>query len=74
MISAKYGRMHKGKCVTSDGHVGCFVDVLAEVDTRCSGRMNCVIDIPDTQLHELQPCPGDMMSYLEAAYKCVKGN
>ena len=73
MISAKYGRMRKGKCVTSEGHVGCFADVLGEVESRCSGHMNCIIDIPDTKLHELQPCPADMMAYLEAAYKCVKG-
>ena len=31
------------------------------------------VSIPDTDLHELQPCPKDMLVYIEARYKCVKG-
>ena len=73
MKSAKYGRMSKGDCVSSDDHVGCYADVLPHVDRKCSGRHHCVIEIPDDDLHKLQPCPKDMFSYLEADYHCQEG-
>ena len=73
MKSAKYGRMNKGDCVSSDDHVGCYADVLAHVDRKCSGRHGCLIEIPDDDLHKLQPCPKDMFSYLEADYDCQEG-
>ena len=55
-------------------YIGCAADILPQVDARCSGRQNCEIDLPDSALHRQQPCPKDMVVYLEAAYKCVKGN
>lgn len=70
---ARYGRMKHGRCITSDYHIGCSADVLAAVDQRCSGRQHCVIAVPDTELHDLQPCPKDLFAYLEAGYICVKG-
>lgn len=73
MEKARYGRMRKGRCLTSDIHVGCSLEVLVEVDRRCSGRQNCYIAIPDTVLHRLQPCPKDLLAYLEASYKCILG-
>ena len=49
--SARYGRMHIGRCVTRDyGHVGCAVDVLSEVDALCSGRLK-TCQFPVSRLH-----------------------
>ncbi len=40
--TAQYGRMRIGKCVKQNyGHLGCSIDVLKEVDRRCSGRHDC---------------------------------
>ena len=73
ITSARYGRMNKGFCLTSDYHVGCWADVLYHVDRKCSGRHQCVISIPDTILHQIQPCPKDMLAYLESEYVCQRG-
>jgi len=70
--TAKYGRMERGPCLTSDISIGCQADVLIEVDKRCSGRTSCVIAIPDTVMHAASLCPDDMLAYLEADYQCVK--
>jgi hypothetical protein len=86
--SARYGRMRFGRCVTRDyGHVGCGVNMLAEVDALCSGRLKtCQFSV--SRLHSAavggaksgsddqivsQPCPGDLTSYLEASYSCIPG-
>ncbi len=55
------------------GYVGCGVSVLPYVDTRCSGRRACTINIPDPVLDKVQPCPGDLKSYLQASFSCVRG-
>lgn len=73
MESAHYGRMKIGRCLSTDVYIGCSADVLLNADTRCSGRHHCVIQIPDSSLQQLTPCPADMMGYLEASYKCVPG-
>ena len=75
MDTARYGRMRLGRCVKNDlGYVGCFTDVLDLIDARCSGRSQCEFQIPDPELDKLQPCLEDLKSYLEASYRCVKGN
>ena len=73
MTSARYGRMTRGLCLTSDVHVGCWADVLYHVDRKCSGRRHCLVMIPDSVLHALQPCPKDMLAYLDAEFVCQKG-
>jgi len=83
--SARYGRMHIGRCVTRDyGHVGCAVDILSEVDALCSGRLK-TCQFPVARLHSAAvggvshvtdappPCPGDLTSYLEASFICLPG-
>ena len=73
MLSAKYGRMRQGRCASTDVFIGCAADVLTQMDARCSGRETCNIVIPDAALHQQQPCPNDIMAYLEASYTCVQG-
>ena len=72
--SAKYGRMSLGRCVKRDyGYLGCSLDVLSYVDAKCSGRRLCSFEVFEDSLRELQPCPSDISSYLEASYLCQKG-
>ena len=54
-------------------YIGCSSDILTELDLRCSGQNSCMISVPDSILHKKQPCPQDMMAYLEASYTCTKG-
>lgn len=74
MHSAKFGRMHFGRCMKEDhGHVGCSADVLLHLDKVCSGRQSCFMDIQDETLQKMHPCPKELMSFLEAEYNCVPG-
>ncbi|KAK2160989.1 hypothetical protein LSH36_123g05046 [Paralvinella palmiformis] len=73
MTHAQYGRMRLGRCLTTDVYIGCGGDVLSQMDVKCSGRQSCHLLIPDSSLHQSQPCPGDMMAYLEASFICTKG-
>ena len=73
MQSARYGRMKHGRCADTDVYIGCSADVLLQMDERCSGRQSCMLAIPDSYLHQQQPCPNDMMAYLEASFVCVRG-
>ena len=74
MTSAHYGRMKLGRCLSRDYYVGCSANVLPQLDEKCSGKRTCNLEIPDTDLHKLQPCPKDLLAYLQASYKCIKGN
>ena len=71
--SASYGRMRSGRCSTSDYYVGCSLDALLHMDLNCSGLRRCQVAVPNPELHELQPCPKDLQTYLEADVECVKG-
>ena len=73
MTSAQYGRMKLGRCLSRDYYVGCSADVMPQLDEKCSGKRTCHLEIPDTDLHNLQPCPKDLLAYLQASYKCIKG-
>jgi len=74
MTTARYGRMRLGSCVREDlGYVGCKADVLPRVDWRCSAKPDCTIRIPDSELDQTRPCPGELKTYLEASYICVQG-
>jgi len=71
---ARYGRMNIGKCVRGNyGYHGCAVDVLRFMDGLCSGRQVCQFMVPDPALYDMQPCPADFTSYLEATYSCIPG-
>ena len=73
MTSAQYGRMKLGNCMSRDYFIGCAADVLQQADERCSGKRKCNIPVPVPEWHELQPCPKDLGTYMEASYDCVKG-
>jgi len=76
METALYGRMRLGSCVVADlGFVGCSTNVLSVLDARCSGRRHCTVRVPDQDLAAIrpQPCLTELKSYLEASYRCQKG-
>jgi len=73
ITAAQYGRMRHGRCADTDVYIGCQADVLSLMDARCSGRESCAVAIPDGALHQQQPCPNDMMAYLEASFTCIPG-
>ena len=73
MQSAQYGRMQYGRCINRNYNIGCQADVLPFVERKCSGRRSCAIPIPDTELHQKQPCPKDLLAYMEADFVCQKG-
>lgn len=71
MMSAVYGRMRSGRCVGGVS-LGCQTDVIRYMDDACSGRQACSLGVNDIDLYA-QPCPRDYKSYLQASYRCVKG-
>jgi hypothetical protein len=73
MREALYGRMRLGPCLTRDYFVGCHGDVMRDMDMRCSGRAHCLVTIPDPTLFQRQPCPKDLVGYLDADYSCIRG-
>lgn len=72
---AKYGRMQIGRCVEDDlgGAIGCSRDVTTQADKLCSGKSSCAIRVPNRDFEYTRPCPRELKSYLELAYKCVRG-
>ncbi len=58
---------------TSSLQGSCEADVLPAADGMCSGRRSCEIPIPNSHFDLTKPCPGDLKSYLEANYSCMKG-
>jgi len=75
MESAHYGRLRIGRCVRRNlGYLGCMVDALRLLDSRCSGQPHgCRVSIMDPQLRQLRPCPLDVTWHLDARYRCVTG-
>ncbi len=71
---AIYGRMHTGRCVKYDIHIGCHSDVITQLDKFCSGRSFCSVLIADLLQEIRNPCPADVRGFLEASYVCVPGN
>ncbi len=54
------------------GYIGCEADVTTNMDAMCSGRHSCDIEVRD--IGEVsKPCRRDFTSYLEADFKCIKG-
>ena len=52
--------------------IGCYADVMAYMDSQCSGRQTCTILIATLEA-VAQPCDKDFKSYLQATYSCVPG-
>ena len=74
MDTARYGRMRVGRCVKQTyGKIGCQENILDYADERCSGRASCRMLVPDISVSGIKPCPGDLTSYLEVTYSCLKG-
>ncbi len=75
MLSAVYGRMKKGQCISSDFRIGCSADALLFMDRRCSGLPTCTftLDFLNEDLQKISECPTDVVSYMEIDYECVQG-
>ena len=65
--------LHHNVLYCRDYFVGCEADVLSRMDGLCSGRRQCEVMLPDAPMFNSQPCPKDLMAYMEADYTCVKG-
>jgi len=75
ITAGKYGRMREGRCMTSTyGVVGCSIDVVHLLDSRCSGRRRCDVTVASLVDEQHQPCPLDFRSYLELSHRCVTGD
>ena len=76
---AVYGRRRVGRCIQQADaedlvdHLGCYADVRMLLDSRCSGKTECDVRIPDPELQDATPCSKMLMMYLEASYSCVTG-
>jgi len=74
MTAAEYGRMRSGRCVQMRyGQPGCRADVLARLDTHCSGRPTCSFPVARLLQAGISPCDDELKSYLYASYRCVTG-
>ena len=71
MLSALYGRMRLGRCINGDFNVGCSTDVVSYFDSLCTGRRSC--DVSVRNLVDIHPCQRDFTSYLDASYRCIRG-
>ena len=74
MKQAVYGRMRKGKCLSSNSGLGCKADVLHVLDDLCSNKANCQVVVHLDLKSIDNSCPPDMLRYLEADYACEPGN
>ncbi len=70
MLEARFGRMRVGSCITESHNMGCYTDVIAYLDQKCSGRQYCSLDVLDLTPISVG-CPKEVFSYLHAAYKCA---
>ena len=83
MRRATYGRMRIGKCIEAEEDVlangndprylGCSVDVLDILDSRCSGEAQCDVSVNDQELGNTKPCYKSLRMHLEASYSCAGG-
>ena len=70
--NALQGRMRSGRCLVSHYMMGCYSDVTDTVSGICSGRQTCQVYGEDN--HPRSSCRGDLLTYLEVEYECVKSN
>jgi len=80
MKSATYGRMRIGRCITAEEvdeigshYLGCSVDVLPQLDKKCSGKIECDIRIVEISVENVKPCSPHLRFHLEASYDCITG-
>lgn len=79
---AVYGRHQIGKCISAEeaafsqesNYFGCSADVLDIVNSKCSGRKQCQIRVPDSDLERTRTCMTGLLMFLEVSYKCLEGN
>ena len=57
----------------SYGEMGCQANVIPYVDSVCSGRRKCTLEVPDIGLQGIRPCSEELTAYLEASYSCLPG-
>jgi len=70
---ASYGRLRLGRCLTTDyGSLGCSADVTQLLESMCSARRQCSVDVASLRSVD-QPCPSDLTSYLDVSFRCVPG-
>lgn len=72
---ALYGRMKKGRCISLaiNGTMECSENILDIVDTLCSGKQTCSIEVDERSLARNTGCHKELKKYLEAGYVCVQG-
>ena len=74
MAEAKFGRMKLGRCLDVDvGHLGCYGDVLDVMDSECSGKKGCSVEVGSLEMVAKSDCAKSLMQYLDAEYTCVRG-
>jgi len=82
MEEAIYGRRHIGKCIEPEEvegvednpqYLGCHANVLSLLDTKCSGKKQCEVHVPDADLQRTKPCRKGLTLFLEVRYTCVEG-
>jgi len=82
MEEAIYGRRHIGKCIEPEEvegvedkpqYLGCHANVLSLLDTKCSGKKQCEVLVPDADLERTEPCRKGLKMFLEVRYTCVEG-
>ena len=74
METALYGRTKVGRCVNKVyDSLGCTANITRHMDSLCSGRHHCKVEVPDKVMVEMSQCPKDLSSHLEASYRCIPG-
>jgi hypothetical protein len=78
---AVYGRHRIGKCISEKEsslvqdvqYFGCYANVTAQLDAKCSGKRQCEVRIPDADLEHTRTCLTGLQMFLEVSYSCVEG-
>jgi len=80
---ALYGRHKIGKCISekeaaafsqeSYDFFGCYADVRDILNSKCSGRKQCEIRVPEPDLERTRTCLSGLQMFLEVSYKCLEG-
>jgi Galactose binding lectin domain len=78
---ALYGRHRIGKCITAEEsslvqdirYFGCYANVTVQMDSKCSGKRQCEVRIPDVDLERKRSCLPGLQMFLEVSYSCVEG-
>lgn len=78
---AVYGRHRVGKCLSAVESsfsqdiqfFGCFSNVTAQLDVKCSGKSTCEVRIPDADLEKTRTCLPGLQMFLEVSYRCLEG-